>query len=179
MEDTAEASLVDELLGEGNRGHAAVVVPDHVRDAGFLYGIDHFAAFRDIHGQRLFAQDHLAGLGRGNGNVVVHIVGRTDVDGVDVIAGDQCAPVRLDAFIAPVVGECLNGVFVARAGCLQYKVVGDVEEFRRLPVGIGVGAAHESAAHQSDVQLFPHGSSPVSHRFPRRLAVVGLSNLAS
>ena len=38
VEDAAELAFVDELLGQRDGGDAAVVVPDHVRDAGVLDG---------------------------------------------------------------------------------------------------------------------------------------------
>ena len=93
------------LLDQRDRRHAAVIVPDHVGDAGLLDRLDHRLAFGLGAGQRLFAEHHLAGLGGGDGDLGVEVVGHADVDGVDILALDQRAPVGLDALIAPLLGE--------------------------------------------------------------------------
>ena len=59
VENAAELPFLDELLGERDRGDAAVVVPHHVRHAGLLDRRDHLAALRGVHRQRLFAQNRL------------------------------------------------------------------------------------------------------------------------
>ena len=46
VEDLAEPALVDQLLGQRDGRHAAVVVPDHVRHAGLLDGLDHLQRLR-------------------------------------------------------------------------------------------------------------------------------------
>ena len=48
MEDLAELAAVNDLLGEGHGGHAAVVVPHGVGHAGFLDGVDHRLAFSAV-----------------------------------------------------------------------------------------------------------------------------------
>ncbi len=101
VEDLAQPALVDQLLGQGDGGHAAIVVPDHVRHAGLLDGLHHLEPFGAVHGQRLFAQDHLAGRRRGQGDFGVGVVRRADVDHVDVLALDELAPVGFDRFVAP------------------------------------------------------------------------------
>ena len=113
VEDLAEPALVDQLLGERDGGHAAVVVPDRVRHAGLLDRVDHLLALGQVHRQRLLAEDHLAGLGRGDGDLGVRVVGRADVDRVDVLALDQLPPVGLDRLVAPLLGERL-GAFGGR-----------------------------------------------------------------
>ena len=62
VEDPAQPALVDQLLGQRDGGHAAVVVPDRVRHAGLLDGVDHLLALDEVHRQRLLAEDHLARL---------------------------------------------------------------------------------------------------------------------
>ena len=46
VEDPAEPALVDELLGERDGRHAAVVVPDDVGHAGLLDRLDHLLRLR-------------------------------------------------------------------------------------------------------------------------------------
>ena len=107
MEGPADAAFVHELAGQRDRRHAPVVEPDHVVDARLLDGPGHFLGFLDVHRQRLFANDHLAVLRRGDGDRAVHVIGRADVDQVDVLGADQLLPVRLDALVSPDVGERL------------------------------------------------------------------------
>ncbi len=65
----------------------------------------------------------LPGLRGGDGDLGVGVVGAGDVDQVDVLALDQLAPVGLDRFVAPVIGESLGRVGVARADRLQHRLV--------------------------------------------------------
>ena len=88
VEDPTELALIDELLGERDGGHAAVVIPNHVGDPGGFDRGDHGVAFTGIHRERLFAHHDFAGLGSGHGDLTVHIVRGGDVDEVDVIAFD-------------------------------------------------------------------------------------------
>ena len=46
VEDLAELAFVDELLGQRDRRHAAIVVPDHVRHFGLLDRLDHLLRLR-------------------------------------------------------------------------------------------------------------------------------------
>ena len=90
MKNAAEPAFIDELLGQRDRRHAAVVVPDHVRHSGLLDGLDHLQPFGAVHRERLFAQDHFAGFGGGDGDFRVHVVGAGDIDQVDVVR-DRCS----------------------------------------------------------------------------------------
>jgi hypothetical protein len=98
----------------------------------------------------LLAEHHLAGLGGGDGDVVVRVVGRADVDRVDVVAFDQLLPVRLDRLVAPLVGEGLGLLRGAAAHGLEDRAVLQVEEVVGPLVAVGVGTAHEAVANQSD-----------------------------
>ena len=128
MEDLAELAAVNDLLGERDGRHAAVVVPHGVGHAGFLDGVNHRLAFFGSTGQRFFAEHHLAGFSGGDGHLGVLIVGRADVDGVDVIALDQLAPVGLVTFKAPLLGEGLGAVFGTSADGLEHGCVAEVGE---------------------------------------------------
>ena len=86
VERPADAAFVDDLLGQRDGRHAAIVERDHVGHARLLDGRDHLLGLGHVHGQRLLADDHLAGLGRGDHDVVVQDVGHADVDQVDVLA---------------------------------------------------------------------------------------------
>ena len=74
MEDLAELAGVDDLLGERHRRDAAVIVPDGIRHAGLLDLADHLLALRAVEGERLFAEDHLAGARGGDGDLGVRII---------------------------------------------------------------------------------------------------------
>ena len=107
VEDLAEPSLVDDLLDERHRRDAPVIVPDDVGDPGLLDRRHHRLRLFCRAGERLLRQHHLAGFGRRDGDLRMRVVRRADVDGVDVLARHQLAPVGLDALVAPIVGEGL------------------------------------------------------------------------
>ena len=159
MEDLAELAALDDLLGEGDGGHSAVVVPHGVGDAGFLHGLNHRHTFLGSAGQWFFAQHHLAGFGGSDSHFGMLIVRRADIDGVDVVALDQFAPIGFVALVAPLFSEGLGLVFGATAHGLEHGAMAEiVKEVADALVTVGVGAAHEAVAHQSDIEgfLFAH-----------------------
>ena len=159
MEDLAEFAALDDLLGEGDGGHAAIVVPHSVGYAGLLHGVHHRSAFLGGAGQWFFAQHHLAGFGGGDSYLGVLIVRRADIDGVDVVALDQFAPIGFVALVAPLFSEGLGLVFGATAHGLEHGAMAEiVKEVADAFITVGVGAAHEAVAHQSDIEgfLFAH-----------------------
>ena len=156
MEDFAEFAVVDEFLGQRHGRYPAIVVPDHVGDAGLGDGIDHFLALRPVHGQRLFAQDHLAVLGRGDGDVGMRVVRRADVDDVDVLAFHQPPPIGLDGCIAPAVGKRLGLVGTAGAHGLENRAMLQIEEMIDLTIRIGMSPAHEAVTDEANIQRSSH-----------------------
>src|SRR5712692_9225645 len=154
MEDASEAAFVDELFGQGNGRDAAIVVPDHVRHLRALDGLDHFLAFGAVHRERLFAQDHFAGLGGGEGDWGVSVVWTGDVDEVDVVARDEFAPVGFDRIPTPLRGETFGLRGVPGTDRLEDRPVAQVEEVVDLAVGVRVRPAHEAVTNKSDVELF-------------------------
>ena len=108
VEDLAEPALVDELLGQRDGRHAAVVVPDHVRHAGLLDRRRPSSPPRPRSASGFSHRTILPACGRGDGDLGVRVVGRGDVDQVDVLALDELAPVGLDRLVAPVLGERLR-----------------------------------------------------------------------
>src|ERR1700722_7286752 len=153
MEDTTEASLVQQLLQKNDGGHTAVVVPNHVGDVSGLDRSDHSLCFRGGAPQGLFAQHHLARLGGSDGDFRVGVVGACNVDQVDVFSFDQGSPVCLNRLIAPVFRKPSDPLGTARAYGLEYRSVGQIEEPRRLQKGVRMGAAHETVADQSDIYV--------------------------
>ena len=91
---------------------------------------------------------------RSDGLLGVHVVGRGDVDDINVIALKQLAPVGLDGLVAPLVGEGLHRRRIAAADGLWDEFVGGGEEVVDLVEGVAVGAAHEAVADESDAELF-------------------------
>ena len=95
--DRAKRAARDELAGARNGAIEAVAVADDHADAGARHGIDHRLAFVERHRHRLFHQNVLA-TRRGCGDMSrMELVGRGDVDDVDVRIGAQ----RLDARVRP------------------------------------------------------------------------------
>jgi hypothetical protein len=59
-----EPSVFDDLFGECDCRYAAIIVPDHVPHLGFQR-LHHLHGFAGVAAERLLAEDHLAGLRRG------------------------------------------------------------------------------------------------------------------
>jgi hypothetical protein len=84
VEDLAQATFVDQLLGQRHCRDAAIVERDQIRHLGGFDRQHHLLGLRRVQGQRLFAQDRLAGLGRRDRDLGVHVVRHADVDQIDV-----------------------------------------------------------------------------------------------
>src|SRR5262249_54346487 len=97
--------------------------------------------------------------------VVVRVVRARDVDDVDVLPGDQVAPVGGVRLVSPVLGEFLHALFVPRRDRLQHRLARQVEEPRRLQERIRMRASHEPVADQTDIQGFHCSPTP---KHPRR-----------
>ncbi len=92
VKDAAQASLVDQLLGERHGGNAAVVVPHHVAHTRGFHRFHHGFRLGGVAAERLFAHHHLAGAGRGDGDFGMRVVGAGDIDQVDIRRFDNaCA----------------------------------------------------------------------------------------
>jgi hypothetical protein len=61
-------------------------------------GGDHGGAFLGVHGQGLLDHDVAAGVQGVKGRLLVQGVGRTDVDGVELLLAEHLAPVEVQAF---------------------------------------------------------------------------------
>jgi len=109
-----------------------------------------------IEGQRLLADDHLAGLGRRHRHLGVDVVRHADVDDVDGVVVDDLAPVRDERFEAPGVGERLGLVRLQATRHLQHGVVRDVEKILHPTIGVGVRPPHEPVPDDADVQWLGH-----------------------
>ena len=161
VEDAAQLAGRHNVLRERHGREETVVVPDQVRQAGLLHRGDHRLTLRPVEGEGLFAEDHLAVLDALQRDLGVRVVRGADVDGVDVGARDQLAPIRLVGGVAPLFGEVLDLGFVATADGLTDDVVagGELvlrEEVTDLGVGVGVGAAHEAVTDETDANGFRH-----------------------
>lgn len=154
VEDASEFPAIDDLFGQGYGGDAAIVVPDGVGDAGAFDGLDHADTFFDIHGEGFFAEDHFAGFGGGQRDFAVEVIRGADVDGIDILAGDELSPVGFDRLVAPLVGEGLGFFGIACADGLEDRLVFEIEKVVDFGVAIGVSAAHESVANHADAKRF-------------------------
>ena len=96
VEDLAELAFVDQLLGQGHGGHAAVIVPDHVGHLGLLDGVHHLARIRRRSGPAAFRTSPSCRPWRRRWRFPVGVVGAGDIDEVDILALDQFAPIGFD-----------------------------------------------------------------------------------
>ncbi len=159
MKDAPQPAFRDQLFGQGHGWDAAVVEADHARLTAPLYRFDHGQRLRGVHGQGFFADDPLAGCGSGQGDGVVGVVGRADVDHVDVVPCDQALPVGFDALPAPARGEGRGLRRVCGTDCLEDGAKLVIEELVDLAIGVGMGSTHEARADQADVEC-AHGVLP-------------------
>ena len=173
VENAAETPLVQEKLEQHDRRHAAVVIPDHVRDPGGIHRGDHRLRLRRVAAERFVAEHDLAGLRRGNGDFGVRIVRAGDVDDIDILSADKGAPVRFHRLISPVLREGMGALGVARADGLEYRPVGQVEKAGRLEECVGMSPPHESAAYQAYIEVrFRHVAHQASvETYQRRMAL--------
>ena len=152
MRERTDATVLDVLARKRHRGRATIVEGDHVGDAGRLNGVIHRPGFGAGARQRLFADDMLAGLRRRDGDFSVAVVGRDDIDDVDVLTRDDLLPVVRGLFEAVTLATCL-GEFLRHVD--QHLAMRDrrrrPEEHRHRRIGQGVRLAHESAAYHRHI----------------------------
>ena len=163
VEHAAQFAGGHDVLRERHGREETVVIPDQVREAGLLDRGDHLFTLGAVEGEGLFAEDHLAVLDALQRDLGVRVVRGADVDGVDVGARDQLAPVGFVGGVAPLLGEVLDLGFVATADGLADDVVASGqlvlrEEVTDLRVGVGVGATHEAVTDETDANGFRHSS---------------------
>ena len=157
--DAPDAPFIDELPGEGDGRHAAVVEPHGIELPALLRGGRHAFGLAAIHGHRLLAGHDLARLQRGDGNIVMRVIGRADIDDADLRIVDDGPPVGDGIFPAPALGHLLDfGLFAAADG-LEAGSEGKIEKLVDLAIGVRMGLAHELVADHS------HGNG-FSHRCP-------------
>ena len=160
MEDASELATIDQLFSQSHRWNAAIVVPNGIRHAGSFDGFDHFFSFSDGATKRLFAQYHLASFRRRDGDFSMAVVGRADVDCVDVFACDQFLPIAFGRFIAPLFCESFGLRFVPATNGLKNRRIRQVEKIRYPAIRVGMSAAHEAVADEADVERFSHVDVP-------------------
>ena len=109
------APLSIRFVGLADGGDEAVVEGHHVLDAGLVDGIEHRLGFFAGAGQRLFADDVLAGLGRGDARLGVRVVGAAVVEQLDAVVFQHLAPVGVVTLVAVAARGFRRGCFVAPA----------------------------------------------------------------
>src|SRR5258706_5725225 len=165
MENTSELSFFDQLFGQRHRGNAAVVVPDHVWDAGFVNGSDHRFALFAVHRKGLLAKNHFPGPGRGNGDFSVGVVWAANVNEVNIFAVDEFSPIGFDGLVAPFIGEFLSLICATGTDGLEDGLILEVEKIVNLAEGIGVGPAHEAITDETNVEFFHRSNERALMRF--------------
>ena len=153
VEDLSELASVDDVFRQRDRGKESIVVPNEIRQLRLLDSLHHRLALLSVERERLLTQDHLAMLDAGERDIHVRVVGRADVDGVDVLAGNELTPVGFNGARVAVGGELTDLGFVTTTHRLQHRLAASLEEVRNLTDRIRVRAAHESVADQADAQL--------------------------
>ena len=144
-----------QLSGARQRREEAKIECQLRLDAGNMHGFCHRQRFAFIHGQRLFAIDMLAGGCGSQGDLVMRVVGRADVDGVDIGARQQIAIVGAVLVAADFVRGGPSGGF-ARGGYSRdlYAVGGQAIVERDGAIGGGMHAPDPAIADQPDFDIW-------------------------
>ena len=158
--DLPDRPRFDQLLGEGDGRHAPVVEIDHRHNAGVVGGDEHLPRFVERVGERLFAENVLAGRQRRQHDLLVRIARRRDIDQPDVGPGNQLVIVGFVPFPAELFGRFLDAGFVPPANGDHPRLRLDVEKVRHLPVRIRMRPPHEFVANEANAD-FAHWSPPV------------------
>lgn len=156
MEQGAEGAFFDHPFGVGDGWNAAVIVADHVDHLGLFGGGEHFLALRHGECERFLAEDMFAVLSGGNGDLRVGIVGRIDVDDVDVGIFDDRPPICGGRFPAKLGGGGFNALRVPSADGAHFHICLEWEEVGGLAPRVGVRFAHETVTDHSYPQRFGH-----------------------
>ena len=107
---SAQASVTDQFGGAAEMPIGALLAAG-LQDAPLLpYGSTHGAPFGNGEGERLLAVDVLAGLRRPNDLDRVPVVGGADLDGVDIVTGQEVAKIAQSVAAIVVPGPLLLGI---------------------------------------------------------------------
>ena len=114
-------------------------------------------ALGHVHAERFLAKHSLARFGGGDGDGRVRIVGRGDVDDVDVGVVDDLPPVGGKFFPNRTARRRPRSWPALRPQIVwSFTRGGQVEEAAHLTPGVRMGLAHEVVADHADVELFFH-----------------------
>ena len=154
MIDTAKVAILDHLFGQCYRRHTTIIETNRIGNVVFCNRILHCAGLGNRARKWLFAEHHLASLSGFDCDFDVRITGRYDVNEVDVIAGDDLAPVGLIFCKAKLFGSGFDLVLGAPAQYLQDRFDSDFrKELGQLAIGIGVRFPHELITNQCNTNL--------------------------
>ena len=153
--DLPQCPLLDQLSGEPDRGHEAVVEARHVLHARFLSRLPHSFGIRCAERQWLLAQDVLSGLCGGDGGLRVCIGRGAVIEYLDTWVLDHLPPVGVIALV-PVadggLGHCL--LRAAAHGHQPRPGHRRPEKEGHTLVGIGMGFAHETVTQHPHADLW-------------------------
>ena len=154
MADLSELAALDQLAGEPDRRHEAVVEAAEVLDPGRRHAGPDLVRLVGVAAERLLAEHVLAGLGRRDRRLGVHGVRAAVVEQADRRVGDEVAPVGRPALVAVPVGGCCDGGLVPACDGdeprQERRWPGDMADVQE---GARVGLAHERIAEHPDPDL--------------------------
>ena len=162
-QDIADASLVDQLLGQDDCRRVPIVVRHHVSDAGFLDSVEHRPCLVGVARQRFLADDVLAGLRRRDCDLRMAVVRRADVDDVDVVALDDILPARRKLLELQAISGSRGQVVADVDDHLANRQRGRFEVERHGGIGKRMSLAHEARPNHCDIE-FLHDVPPKIER---------------
>ena len=154
MVDLSQVAALDHLARQPQGRHEAVVEGAGVLDPRLLHGLQHGFGLRGRAGQRLLADDVLAGLGGGDAGLGVGVVGAAVVEELDGVVLNEFAPVGAIALVAVAPGSLAHRGLIAPAkrherghGRQGIDHVGNLAE------RVAMGLAHEGVAQHAHANL--------------------------
>ena len=152
--NAAKVAILNHLFGQCDRRHATVVETNRVWNVVLCNRILHRTRLGDRTRQWLLAEHHLASFCSLNRDFDMRIAGSDNVDEVNIIAGDDFAPIRLILGKAKLLSCGLYFVFSASAEDLQYRFNSDLrKELGQLAVGVGMRLPHKLISNQRNTNL--------------------------
>jgi len=104
----------------------------------------------------------LAVLRRCDGDLGLQMLGKREVDNVDVVALDDLAPIGCGFLPAPLTSEVFGRLRIPAASDGHDRLELGLEERLDLSPGIRMGPAHELGPENGDADLAAHGMDPTS-----------------
>ena len=118
MKYFTQFTCIYKLFRKGYRWQSPIIEINGIGHSCLFNRINHWLGFRNSTRQRFFAQNHFSGFCRCYGNFSMHIVGGTNIYGINVSTSYKLSPVGFNGLITPLIGKGLGTFQVTPTNCL-------------------------------------------------------------